>query len=501
MKIALVARPPVFGGRVRSFDDREARSIAGVVDVFEIPLVKGTGVAVVADRFWPAKQARDRLTIDWDLSGTEHADSSELRSRYRKLARTTGLVAASRGDQAAMGRIPAERRVVAEFDFPYLAHTPMEPLNVTVRFDGDRAEAWTTTQMPTFEQQAVAEIFAVKPDQVTFHVGFGGGAFGRRGSLDEHVIREAAAVAKRLRGAPVKLIWTREDDVRGGYYRPLFAHRVEIGIGKDGMPLAWKHVVVGQSFLIGSKFEPLAVKNGVDPLLVEGAANAGYSIPNFHVWEHHPKVSVPVLWWRSVGNSHNSFVVETLIDELATRARIDPIAYRLKLLDAGAKKQRAVLTLLQEKAGWRNSLPPGHAAGIACTEYYNTAVACAVDVSIENDRPRIHRATMAIHCGIAVNPLTLENQCQGGIGFGLTQLMAKGAITLKDGRVEQRNFDGYTPPYIVDAPVTADVHIVPSTDAPTGAGEAPVPAISPAVVNALSRLTGKRYRSLPLTTI
>ena len=501
MKIALVARPPVFGGRVRALDDKDSRSIAGVVDVFEIPLAHGTGVAVVADRFWPAKQARDRLKIDWDLSGIEHADSAELRGRYKKLARTAGLVAISRGDPAAMDRIPAERRVIAEFDFPYLAHTPMEPLNVTVRFDGDRAEAWTTTQMPTFEQLAVAGILGVKPDQVTFHVGFGGGAFGRRGSLDEHVIREAAVIAKRFPRAPVKLIWTREDDVRGGYYRPLFAHRVEIGLGKDGMPLAWKHVVVGQSFLIGSKFEPLAVKNGVDPLLVEGAANAGYSIPNFQVWEHHPKVSVPVLWWRSVGNSHNSFVVETLIDELAARARIDPIAYRLKLLDADAKKQRAVLALLQEKAGWRGSLPPSHAAGIACTEYYGTAVACAVDVSIENNRPRIHRATMAIHCGIAVNPLTLENQCQGGIGFGLTQLMAKGAITLKDGRVDQRNFDGYTPPYIVDAPVTADVHIVPSTDAPTGAGEAPVPAISPAVVNALSRLTGKRYRSLPLTTI
>jgi isoquinoline 1-oxidoreductase subunit beta len=210
---------------------------------------------------------------------------------------------------------------------------------------------------------------------------------------------------------------------------------------------------------------------------------------------------VPVLWWRSVGNSHNSFVMETLIDELAARARIDPIAYRLKLLDADAKKQRAVLALLQEKSGWRNSLPPGHAAGIACTEYYGTAVACAADVSTENKRPRIHRVTIAIHCGLPVNPLTIENQCQGGVGFGITQLMAKGAITLKDGRVEQRNFDGYTPPYIVDAPVTADVHIVPSTEAPTGAGEAPVPSIAPAVVNALSKLTGKRYRSLPLTTL
>jgi len=499
MKIALVARPPVFGGRVRSFDDREARSIAGVVDVFEIPLAHGTGVAVVADRFWPAKEARDRLKIDWDLSGIEHADSSELRSRYKELAGTSGLVAVSRGDSTAMSRIPASRRFVAEYDFPYLAHTPMEPLNVTVRFDGDRGEAWTTSQMPTFEQAAIAEIFGLQPDRVTFHVGFGGGAFGRRGSLDEHVVREGAVIAKRFPRAPIKLIWTREDDVRGGYYRPLFAHRVEVGIGKDGMPLAWKQVVVGQSFLVGSKFEPLAVKNGVDPLLVEGTADTRYSIPNFQVWEHHPKVNVPVLWWRSVGNSHNSFVMETLIDELAARARIDPIAYRLKLLESDEKKQRAVLSLLQEKSGWRNSLPPGHAAGIACTEYYNTAVACAVDVSIENKRPRIHRATMAIHCGIAVNPLTLENQCQGGIGFGLTQLMAKGAITLKDGRVEQRNFDEYTPPYIVDAPVMADVHVVPSTEPPTGAGEAPVPAISPAVVNALSRLTGKRYRSLPLS--
>src|SRR5260370_2062328 len=283
----------------------------------------------------------------------------------------------------------------------------MEPLTLPVRFDGARAEAWPTSQMPTFEQGAIAEILGLKPDQVTFRVGFGGGAFGRRGSLDEHVTREAAVVAKRFRGSPIKLIWTREDDVRGGYYRPLCAHRVEIGIGKDGMPLAWKHVVVGQSFLIGSKFEPLAVKNGVDPLLVEGAANAGYSIPNFHVWEHHPKVSVPVLWWRSVGNSHNSFVVETLIDELAARARIHPIAYRLKLLDADAKKQRAVLALLQEKAGWRGSLPPGHAAGIACTEYYGTAVARGADGSTGNKRQRIHPSTTPIHSGLALNPPTL----------------------------------------------------------------------------------------------
>ena len=227
-----------------------------------------------------------------------------------------------------------------------------------------------------------------------------------------------------------------------------------------------------------------------------------YNIPNFHVSAHNPTVNVPVLWWRSVGSTHTAFVMETLIDELATRAKMDAIAYRRKLLKPEAKKLRAVLDLLDEKsAGWRKNLPKGHAAGVAFHECFNTAVACAVEVSIENKRPKIHRATVAVHCGLAVNPLSIESQFQGGIGFGLNQLMALGAITLKDGRVEQSNFDGFTPPYIGDVPVAVDVHLVPSAEAPTGCGEPPVPVISPAVVNALTRLTGKRYRKLPLTEI
>ncbi|HXT61987.1 MAG TPA: molybdopterin cofactor-binding domain-containing protein, partial [Pyrinomonadaceae bacterium] len=234
---------------------------------------------------------------------------------------------------------------------------------------------------------------------------------------------------------------------------------------------------------------------------VEGAADTNYNLPNLHVTAHNPTVNVPVLWWRSVGNTHTAFVMETLIDELATRAKIDPIAYRRKLLKPEAKKLLAALNLLDEKSAWRRSLPKGHAAGISCHECFDTAVACAVEVSIENKRPRIHRATVAVDCGLAVNPLTVESQFQAGLGFGVTQLMSKGAITFKDGRVEQRNFDGYTPPYIMDAPTTVDVHIVPSTEAPTGCGEPPVPVISPAVVNALARLTNKRYRSLPLTSL
>jgi isoquinoline 1-oxidoreductase subunit beta len=297
------------------------------------------------------------------------------------------------------------------------------------------------------------------------------------------------------------LIWSREDDVRGGYYRPMHLHRVEIGIGADGLPAAWRHVIVGQSLLADTPFA-VRMKDNIDPTTVEGVNDTHYALPNFHVSVHHPKVNVPVLWWRSVGHTHSAFVMETLIDELAARARVDPFAYRRRLLKPEAKKLRAALDLLEAKsAAWRRRLPKNHAVGIACHESFGTGVACAVDVSIENKRPRIHRATVAVDCGLAVNPLTVESQFQAGLAFGLSQLMAKGAITLRDGMVEQRNFDSYVPPYMPDAPVAVDVHIVPSTEAPSGCGEPPVPVISPAVVNALTKLTGKRYRSLPLVAV
>jgi isoquinoline 1-oxidoreductase beta subunit len=501
MKVAVVAHPPVFGGKVKSFDDKEARAINGVRDVFQIPVnLGGTGVAVVADKFWPAKQARDLLKIEWDFSAVQPADSSELFARYRQLATTTGNVAVTRGDEKALESISSANRIVADFEFPYLAHAPMEPLNTTVRFDGDRAETWAGSQFQTMDQMAVAEVLGLKPDQVTFHTEMAGGGFGRRAVTDSHIQREAAVVAKRLRGTPVKLIWTREDDVQGGYYRPMHVHRVEVGIGPDGLPMAWRHVIVGQSILAGTPFEGFAIKNGVDGTATEGAVDAPYVIPNFHLSVHHPIVNVPVLWWRSVGHTHTAFVMETLIDELATRAKIDPIAYRRKLLKPDAHKLRKTLDLLETKtANWR--LSRGHAKGVACHECFGTGVACAVDVSIENKRLKIHRATVAVDCGMAVNPLTIESQFQAGIGFGLTQLVSGGAITLKNGRVEQRNFDGFSPPYIVDAPVDIDVHIVPSAEAPTGCGEPPVPVIAPAVVNALAKLTGNRYRTLPLTNI
>ena len=502
MLVAVVARPPVWGAKVRRFDDREARAVEGVREVFEIPVTRGgTGVAVVADRFWTAKRARDLLRVEWDEAGVERADSAKLFEQYKQLARTAGLSAAARGDAKAIERTASADLLVAEYEFPYLPHAPMEPLNTTVRFDGDAAEVWAGSQFQTFDHAAVAEVLGLNPERVTFHTEMAGGGFGRRAVADSHVQREAASIAKRLKGTPVKLVWSREDDIRGGYYRPMHVHRVEVGVGRDGLPDAWRHVIVGQSLLEGTPFA-MMMKDGVDNSAVEGVNDTHYAVPNFSVTVHHPKVNVPVLWWRSVGHTHSAFVMETLIEELAMRAKVDPIAYRRKLLKPEAKKLLAALDLLDEKsAAWRKRLPKGHAVGFACHESFGTGVACAAEVSIRDKRPWIHRVTVAVNCGLAVNPLTVESQFQAGVGFGLSQLMAGGAVTLKDGVVEQRNFDTYVPPYMPDAPLTVDVHIVPSAEAPTGCGEPPVPVISPAVVNALSKLTGKRYRTLPLVVV
>ena len=500
LKVAVVAHPPVFGARVKSVVDNDARGTEGVSDVFEVPLASGSGVAVVADRFWVAKLGRDRLKIEWDFSGIERPDSPRLLAQYKQLARSGGFSSVARGDAKAIEGFAATNRIVAEYDFPYLPHAPMEPLNTTVRYDGDRAEVWAGSQFQTIDQMAIAQVLGLKPEQVTFHTEMAGGGFGRRATPDSHLQREVAQIAKRLRGTPVKLIWTREDDIRGGYYRPMHVHRAEIAIGPDGMPAAWRHAIVGQSLLADTPFA-MMMKDNIDPTTVEGVNDTHYAIPIFHVSVHHPKVNVPVLWWRSVGHTHSAFVMETLIEELATRAKIDPIAYRRQLLKPEAKKLHSVLNLLEAKTAWRRRVPRGHAVGFACHESFGTGVACAVDVSIKDKRPKIHLVTIAVDCGLAVNPLSVESQFQAGVAFGLSQLMAKGAVTLKDGVVQQRNFDGYVPPYMVDAPVAVDVHIVPSTEAPSGCGEPPVPVISPAVVNALTKLTGKRYRSLPLVTI
>jgi isoquinoline 1-oxidoreductase subunit beta len=496
MKTAVVAHAPVFGGRVRGIDDTDARQIEGVVKIVEIPHGQGSAVAVIADSFWAAKQARDRLKIEWDLDQVSRADTTQLFEEYRQLSRKQGLVAEVRGDVSRAMEGAADP-IVAEYDFPYLAHTPMEPLNATVRHDGNSAEAWVGSQFQTMDRIAIAEVLNVAPERVTFHTEMAGGGFGRRATADSHLPREAALVARHLPGTPVKLIWTREDDVRGGYYRPMHVHRAEIAVGADGMPVAWKHVIVGQSILGGTPFAGM-VKDGIDATMTEGTADTPYAIPNFHLSIHHPKVNVPVLWWRSVGNTHTAYVMETLVDELAARAGVDPIEYRRRLLSPKAKKLLAALDLLETASAWRANLPAGHAVGIAAHESFETAVACAAEVSVERGRPKIHRVTVAVNVGTPVNPLTIESQCQGGIVFGISQLVNGAAITLRDGIVEQSNFHAFIPPYLGDAPASIDVHIVPSAEPPTGIGEPPTPVIAPAVANALAKLTGKRHRSLPL---
>src|SRR5690242_19880363 len=328
MLTAVVARPPAFGGTVKSFDASAARAVPGVRKVVQVP----TGVAVVGDHFWAAKLGRDAVKMDWDLGPNASLDSAALREQFRQLAGTAGATAAEAGGVTDALR-KAAKTVEAEYAFPYLAHAPMEPENCTVRISRGKCEIWTGTQFQGMDQQIAAHITGLKPEQVDIHTSFLGGGFGRRANFQSDFVAEAVQVAKAAT-APVKTVWTREDDVRGGYYRSAFLHRARIGLGSDGQPLAWQHTIVGQSNLIGTPFEKFAVKHGVDATSVEGLADSPYlkETPSHRVELHSPRTGIPVLWWRSVGNSHTAFVVETLIDELAQAADQDPVEYRRALL-------------------------------------------------------------------------------------------------------------------------------------------------------------------------
>ena len=367
---AVVARPPVFGGRVRSFDATAAKAIPGVRKVVQVP----TGVAVVADHFWAAKLGRDALKIEWDLGPHATLDSTALREQFRKLADTTGTLAAEAGNVAdALGK--ANKTIEAEYAVPYLAHAPMEPENCTVRIGPGKCEIWTGTQFQTLDQQLAARITGLSPSQVEVHTTFLGGGFGRRANPTSDFVSEAVQVAKAA-NAPVKTVWTREDDVHGGYYRPAYLHRARIGLGTDGLPVAWRHTVVGQSILVGTPFEPFLVKNGIDATSVEGVSDSPYlkEIPNHRLDLHSPKTGIPVLWWRSVGHSHTAFVTESLIDELAQAAGKDPVEYRRALLK-NHRRHLGVLNLAVEKAGWDRRLPEGRARGVAVHESFGSFAA------------------------------------------------------------------------------------------------------------------------------
>lgn len=490
MLVAVVARPPVFGGKVKRFDPGKAKAVPGVRHVVEID----RGVAVVADGFWPAKLGREALEIVWDEGPLAGLDSRAQREQYAELAKQPGVVARKEGDvAAAMGRVA--ERFEAVYELPYLAHAPMEPLNCVADVRADACEVWTGTQYQTGDRDAAAHVTGLKPEQVKLHTMLLGGGFGRRAVPDSHFVREAVQLSKAVK-APVKVIWTREDDIRGGYYRPAAYHAIGAGLDAAGNPVAWQHRIVCQSFIVGTPYETFVVKEGVDAVAVEGAADLPYEIPNLLVdWKIAPG-GVPTLWWRSVGHSHTAFVVETFLDELAHAAGKDPYEYRRALLGKHPRHKR-VLELAADRAGWGKPLPEGRGRGLAVHESFGSFVAQVAEVSVSQEgKVSVHRVVCAIDCGPVVNPDTIRAQMEGGIVFGLTAALY-GEITFEKGRVKQRNFHDYPLLRINEMPAV-EAHIVPSDDKMGGVGEPGVPSVAPAVVNAIFAVTGKRLRRLPI---
>jgi isoquinoline 1-oxidoreductase beta subunit len=492
MVTAVMTRPPKFGATVAKVDDSKTKAVKGVVAVVTVP----QGVAVLATSTWAAIKGREALAITWDESKAETRGTAELLTEYRKLAAQPGLVARRDGDSDAAMK-SAARVIEAEYVFPYLAHAAMEPMNAVLQFRDGQATVWTGAQLPNVDQMVVGSILGVKPENVAINTLWAGGSFGRRAVPNSDYVADVAAVVKAWgKSDPVKLIWTREDDTRGGYYRPMFLHKVKVGLDKEGRIVGWQHTIVGQSILIGTPFEAMMVKNGIDSTVTEGVADTRYTIPNLEIQVHQPKVGVPVLWWRSVGHTHTAYVMETMIDEIAKLAGKDPFAYRLELL-AKSPREAAVLKLAAEKAGWGTPLPAGVARGIAVHDSFGTAVAQVAEVRMIGGQPKVLRVVCAVDCGVPINPDNIRSQIEGGIGYGLGAAL-KGRISLKAGVVEQTNFDAYDVLRMDEMPAV-EVHITSSAANPTGIGEPGVPPVAPAVANAIAALTGKRLRVLPIS--
>src|SRR5438105_4423810 len=453
---ALIARPPRFGATVKSVDATAARRVKGVTHVVRVP----SGVAVVATGFWAARKGREALRATWDESRAERRGTDDLYSEYRTLAARPGTSAKRVGDAAGALR-GATKVIEAVYEFPYLAHAPMEPLDAVARIGADGVDLWAGSQAPSIDQQVVARVAGVPADKVRVHTLLAGGSFGRRATPDGDVAGEAAAVAKAIGGGKtVKVMWTREDDIQGGKYRPLYLHRLRAGLDAQGTIVGWEHRIVGQSIGMGTPFEAVLVKDGIDATSVEGPATLPYDIPNLTVELHTTKVGVPVLWWRSVGSTHTAYSTETFLDELAHAAGRDPLEVRRALL-AKHPRHLAALNLAAEKAGWGEPLPAGRARGIAVHESFDTVVAQVAEGSRRPDGlPKVERVVCAVDCGTAVNPDVVRSQMEGGIGFGLAAALWS-EITLVHGRVQQRNFDGYRPLRIEDMPA-GGVHRGPS---------------------------------------
>ncbi|HWZ64286.1 MAG TPA: xanthine dehydrogenase family protein molybdopterin-binding subunit [Steroidobacteraceae bacterium] len=493
MMTAVVMRPPRFGGKVTSFDATKARAVAGVVDVVEIP----RGVAVVARDMYSAKKGREALSVTWDESAAEKRGTAQLMREYRDLARgKDALTVAHAGDpDAALAH--AVKRVQGDFEFPYLAHATMEPLTAVCALSPDKCEIWAGCQMQTADQAAAAAITGLKPEQVLIHTLAAGGTFGRRATPDSDFVSEVTSIARATGGKyPVRLIWTREDDITGGRYRPLNYHRIEAGLDHGGK-VAWRQRIVGQSIIAGTPFEPVMMKNGLDPTAVGGTAAEEYDLEHVHVSWTRPKVGVPVLWWRSVENTHTAYSKEVMLDELARAAGEDPVAFRLKFLGKHPRHV-AALKLVAEKAAWDKPFAKhgGRGRGVAVHESFGTVVAQIAEVTVQGDKLTVDRVVCAVDCGIAVTPDVVRAQMQSAIGYGLSAALT-GKITLTDGRVDQTNFHQYTVLRLPDMPRTIEIYIVPSTNAPSGVGEPGTPPIAPAVANAVHDAVGLKLHTLP----
>ena len=490
MLTALIARPPRFGGKVASFDATATRRVRGVVDVVEIP----RGVAVLADGFWAARKGRDALRVTWDDSAAERRGTAELTALYKAMLDRDGAAVARDDGDAAAALGAAATVLKADFEFPYLAHSAMEPLDAVAWAHDGVLELWAGHQAPDLDQRTAAEISGYPMDKVRLNVTWAGGSFGRRAVADSDFVAEAVMTAKAIGWrAPVKLVWTREDDTTGGRYRPMYVHRLEAGLDDAGKVTGWRQRIVGQSIMGGGPFKAF-VENGVDPTSVEGAANLPYAIPNVRVDLHTTEVGVPVLWWRSVGSTHTAYSVEVFMDELAHAAGRDPIDFRLAML-AKHPRHRRVLETVRTMAGWGRPAPQGRFRGVAVAESFHSFVAQIAEVSVEGESIKVHRVWCAVDCGIAVNPDVIKAQMEGGIGFGIGHIM-KSAITLEGGLVQETNFDTYQVMTMAEMP-HVEVEVIRSGEAPTGVGEPGVPPIGPALANAVFAATGRRIRSLP----
>ena len=494
---AVIARPPAFGATLKGFDAGAAKKVKGVTDVVEIP----EGVAVVATGMWAALQGRKALKLDWDLSQASPASTEAMFADYKALAAKArtgggGATPVHAADDHAAQMAKAASALEASYEFPYLAHASMEPMNCVAWLHDGVLETWGGHQFPTFDHMLAAQAAGLPPEKVTLHTLVSGGSFGRRANSWSDFTVEAVHVAKAIgRPVPVRVQWTREDDMRAGLYRPQYVHAVKVGLDSQRRPLAWQHTIVGHSIIAPTPMAPALVKDGIDETSVEGVWPTPYALPSPDIALISPTQAVRPLWWRSVGHTHTAFVMETMIDELAAAAGKDPLAFRLSMLE-DQPRFAGVLKLAAEKAGWGTPLPKGRARGIAAQFSFHSYVAQVAEVSLTADgRPKVERVVVAVDCGVPVNPDQVVAQMEGGVGFALAAALY-GEIEIENGTPKQGNFDSYRVLRINEMP-KVEVHIVPSGEAPTGVGEPGVPPLAPAVANALAALTGQRVRRLP----